>query len=55
VSFPGGVPIVIRNADHWKLKVHEGFLAGQADDGGLMVDVDIQRNIKERERASVMD
>ena len=31
-----GVPAVIMNSDHWKLKVHEGFLAGQAEDGSLL-------------------
>jgi hypothetical protein len=36
VSFPGGVPVAIMNSDHWKLKVHEGFLAGQAADGSLL-------------------
>jgi hypothetical protein len=30
------LPVAIMNSDHWKLKVHEGFLAGQADDGSLL-------------------
>lgn len=35
VAFPGGVPVVQMNSDHWKLKVHEGFLAERGKPGSL--------------------
>lgn len=37
VAFPGKIPVVEMNADHWKLKVHEGFLAERGQPGSLSV------------------
>ena len=35
VSFSGAVPHVNWNTDHWKMKVHEGFLTKPGDPGSL--------------------
>ena len=35
VGFPRGEPLVEMNADHWKLKVHEGFLLPRGEPGSL--------------------
>ena len=35
VSFSGSVPHVNWNTDHWKMKVHEGFLTKPGDPGSL--------------------
>ncbi len=35
ISFQGGLPTVLMNSDHWKLKVHEGFLATAGQPGSL--------------------
>lgn len=37
ISFQDGRPTVQTNADHWKLKVHEGFLAQPGQPGSLML------------------
>lgn len=37
VSFDGGYPIVHMNSDHWKLKVHEGFLINKGEPGSLVL------------------
>jgi hypothetical protein len=35
VTFRGGIPLVMTNSDHWKLKVHEGLLLEAGQPGAL--------------------
>ena len=35
VTFRGGIPLVMTNANHWKLKVHEGLLLEAGQPGAL--------------------
>jgi len=35
IAWPGGTPLVEMNSDHWKLKVHEGFLCDRGRSGSL--------------------
>jgi hypothetical protein len=35
ISYPGGTPVVQMNSDHWKLKVHEGFLLDDGQPGSI--------------------
>ncbi|WP_425614210.1 terminase gpA endonuclease subunit [Anatilimnocola sp. NA78] len=49
VVFRGGIPLVMTNADHWKLKVHEGLLLDAGQPGALTLfnpaRVDGRRNV----------
>jgi hypothetical protein len=50
ISFQGGLPTVIMNADHWKHKVHDGLMLDGGQPGALTLHLPVKKEDGRREK-----